>query len=100
MILGQKSHTAGDHTRYIIDYSRWLEEGVSLATATVVMDPAFTTTVTDITISLVTVLAEHNRVSFVMAGGSVNETFTLDVQVTDSRGETKNDTLHFVIVAP
>ena len=100
MILGQKAHTAGDTIRYLIDYTRWLEDGVSLSAAVVTLDPAFTATVTDITIALVSVLLEHNRVAFVMAGGHVNETFTLDCQVTDSRGETKNDTLQFVVVAP
>lgn len=98
MILGQKAHTAGDTIRYIIDYSRWLEDGVSLSIATVAMDPG-SSLIHDITISLVTVLAAHSRVSFLMAGGSVNETFTLDVQVTDSRGEIKNDTLQFTVVA-
>jgi hypothetical protein len=100
MILGQKAHTAGDTIRYIVNYTDWLEDGVSLSTATVVLDPAFTAAVTNITISGVTVLTEHNKVAFVMSGGSVNENFTLDVQVTDSRSEVKNDTLLFQIVAP
>lgn len=99
-LLGTKAHTAGNTIRYTIDYTRWLEDGVSLSGATVVMDPAFTATVKDITISSVAVLSEHNKVSFVMAGGSVNEAFTLDVQITDSRGEIKNDTVQFQIVAP
>jgi hypothetical protein len=100
MILGQKAHTAGDTIRYIVNYTDWLEDGVSLTAGTVVLDPLFTATVRDITISGVTVLTEHNKVAFVMAGGSVNENFTLDVQITDSRNEVKNDTLLFQVVAP
>jgi len=98
MILGQKAHTAGDTIRYIVDYTRWLEDGVSLVTATLVM--SLTAPVSDITISGVTVLTEHNKVAFVLSGGSVNEIFTLDIQVTDTRSETKNDTLNFSVVAP
>lgn len=98
MLLGQKVHTAGDTTRYIIDYSQWLDEGVTLSAATIVTDP--TTPTPDITIASVTVLPDHGRVSFVLAGGSVNETFTLDTQVTDSREEVKNDTIRFSVIAP
>ena len=61
------------------------------------LDPAFTATVTDITISGVGVL-DPNHVVFLMAGGSVNENFTLDISVTDSRSEVKNDTLGYTIV--
>lgn len=99
MLLGQKAHTAGNKVRYEVDYSVWLEDGVSLTAATVVMDPKFTATVTDVTISGVAMLPSH-QVVFFLQGGSVNETFTLDVQVIDSRAETKNDTLGFSVVAP
>jgi hypothetical protein len=98
MLLGTKAHTAGNKTRYFVDYSVWLDEGVSLSSATVVLDPAFTATVTDITLTSVLCLPSH-QVSFFMQGGSVNENFTLDVQVVDSRGEIKNDTLGFTVVA-
>lgn len=98
-MLGQKAHTAGNKTRYEVDYIDWLEEGTSLATATVVLDAKFVGTVTDITITNVTTLPS-SKVAFFMQGGSVNETFTLDCQITDSRGEIKNDTLGFTVVAP
>lgn len=99
MFLGQKLHTAGNHTRYKIDYSNWLDDGVTLSnTATVVLDPAFTATVTDVVISGIIVHPDH--LYFTLAGGAVNEAFTLDVQVTDSRTGIKNDTVGFQIVAP
>lgn len=99
MLIGNKPFTAGNTTRYEIDYSDWLDDGVTLSSATVVMDPKFTATVTDITISGVVVQLAH-KVVFFLHGGSVNETFTLDVQVVDSRAETKNDTMNFTVVAP
>lgn len=99
MFLGRKPHTAGNTIRYEVDYSNWLADGVSLTSATVVLTPAFTATVKDITITGVQALVSH-MVVFTMAGGSLNETFTLDVQVVDNRGETKNDTVGFNIVAP
>lgn len=99
MLLGQKPHTAGNITRYEIDYSNWLDDGVSLASGTVVLTPVFTATVKDVVISGVAVTPSH-KVVFILTGGSVNETFTLDVQVLDSRGERKNDTLGFSVIAP
>lgn len=99
MLLGQKAFTAGNKTRFEIDYSDWLDEGVTLTAVTVVMDPKFTATVTDVVISGVLVQLGH-KVVFFLNGGSVNETFLLDVRATDSRSEIKNDTLGFTIITP
>ena len=99
MLLGQKSLTAGNKRRFEIDYSDWLDEGVTLSAATVVLDPAFTATVTDVVISGVTV-QYGNKVVFFVTATVVNETFTLDVQVTDTRTEIKNDTMKFTVLAP
>lgn len=97
MLLGRKPHTAGNRTRYYVDYANWLEDGESLSAATVVMDPS--TPTPSITISGV-VAQPSQRVAFSIAGGAVNEAFTLAVQVTDSRSEIKNDTLQFYVIAP
>ena len=98
--LGTKLHTAGNTKIFKGDYSDWLAEGTSLEPgATVVLSPAFTAAITDIVVSAIQVLPSH-RVSFKLSGGSANEVFTLDVQITDSRGEIKNDTLGFRVIAP
>lgn len=99
MSLGRKAHGAGNRTRYIVDFSDWLGEGESLVSGTVVLDPAFTATVTDITISGVLVQPSGHLV-FLLAGGAVSEVFTLDVQIVNSRTEIKNATLEFFVVAP
>jgi hypothetical protein len=97
MLLGTKQHTAGNTTRYIIDYSRWLDDGVSLSAVVLTL---LTATVSDVTVSAGSLLTEHNKVAFTIAGGSVNEVFTVQVQVTDTRSEIKIDTMSFVVVAP
>lgn len=100
MLLGRKTHGAGDHTRYEIDYESWLDEGQSLLLGTVVMAPAFTATVTDVTVGAVQVTAS-NKLVFLLSGGSANEAFTLNVQATaQNPTEVKNDTIDFVVVAP
>lgn len=97
--LGQKVHSAGNTIRYVIDYSNWLNEGESLKQTgfSVVMDAA--STVADINISGVAV-TPSNEIVFLMAGGSANEVFTLDVQATNSRNEIKKDTIGFFVSAP
>lgn len=98
MLLGRKPHTAGNHKIFEVDYDQWLADGDSLTAATVVLSSAFTATVTDVSIATITVKPRHFY--FTLIGGAVNETFTLDVQATDSRGEIKKDTLGFTVVAP
>jgi len=97
MVLGQKSHTAGDTIRYLVDYTRWLDEGISLTAVTIALAPG---SPADVTLSGALLLTQHNRVAFVITGGSVNENFTVAVQITDSRNEVKNDTCLFTVVAP
>lgn len=99
MLLGRKTHTAGNSILYSVDYSNWLLEGESLVSGTVELSADFTATVTDIAISEVRVTPSNDLV-FRLAGGSANETFTLDVAIVNSRGEDKNDTVGFDVVAP
>lgn len=98
MLLGNATHTVGNHIRYEIDYSDWLDDGVSLSGGAVVI-AAQVPPITDITVGTVTVTPSHHLV-FLLSGGSLNETFTLNVQATDSRSEVTNDTLWVNVVAP
>lgn len=100
MSLGRRSFTAGNKTRYVLEYEDWLLEGESLVSGTVELNAAFTATVTDIVISGVAVNNSTNALIFFLAGGSVEEIFTLDIQITNSRGEIKNDTIDFFVVDP
>jgi hypothetical protein len=99
MNLGRRAHSAGDKTRYVVEYENWLLPGESLVSGTVELNAAFTATVTDIVISDVATNSS-NELVFFLAGGSVDEVFTLDVQILDSRGEIKNDTVEFFVLAP
>lgn len=96
--LKNLNFTAGNKIRYRLDYSEWLEDGstVDSGTATLaVQDPV----ITDVTVSAVLIDPTGHLVFFV-EGGSVNETFTVEVQATDSRGEIKNDTIYYTVQAP
>jgi hypothetical protein len=99
MLIAQKTQSAGDKIRYELDYSNWLEEGTSLTSGTVILDPKNNPQPTDIVIGAPTV-GSNTRLIFTVAGGSANEVFTIDVQAVDSRSEIKNDTISFRITAP
>lgn len=97
MLIGTKQHTAGNKTRYEVDYIDWLDDGRTLAStgfsaAPVAPAPA------DVTLSSVSVTAD--KLYFFVVGGSVNEAFTVQIQVTDTLGEIVIDTVLFTVVQP
>lgn len=94
MLLGNRPFTVGNQTDYSVDYSAWLEQGETLASGTAVASG-----VSDITVSKVSVTPSR-KLLFTLQGGSLNETFTVALQVVSSRGERKNDTAIFRCVAP
>lgn len=93
MILGTKTLAQKDVRRYTIEYE--LDKGYTLVTATVTV-PAGTVS----TIGAVTLDPKHQKVYFYVNAGAVNENFTATVQVTDTEGQTVNDTIAFVVTNP
>ena len=92
MIIDRKQHTVGDRRKYIVDYSQWLDTGVTLT--------AGTATTVSLTATVDTVSHTASTLLFFLNGGIINEIFTVALQVTDSNGEIKNDTVEFNVVAP
>ena len=98
MLIGNKQFTAGNKTRYEIDYDDWLDDGRTLNQSSGFSATVLAPAPADITVSTVSVTA--NKLYFFVAGGSVNEAFTVQVQVTDTLGEIVIDTINFTVVAP
>lgn len=96
MNLGRKLFTVGNTTRYSVDYSVWLDDGVTLISGTAAMGVP---SVADVAITAVSV-APSGKLYFTLVGGSLNENFTIAVSITDSRNGVKNDTCSFQCVAP
>jgi hypothetical protein len=94
MLIGKMQHTVGNSRRRVVDYTTFLEPGKnSISSATGSADA------TDVTITSVTVL-EGRKVQFFVNGGSLNETFTVTLQLTLRTTETVTDTIQFTCVAP
>jgi hypothetical protein len=95
MLLGTRNFTQGDTRRVVLDYSGWLTQGVILETIMVSV-PAGTTS----TVQGAVLTEDYRHAIFYVTGGVLNENFTVAIQITDSAGETVNDTIVFTVVAP
>lgn len=93
MLLKSLTHTVGDKRRHVVNYQYFLEPGKNSITSVVVsVDKA------DVTISGARVI-DGRKVEFYAAGGSLNEVFTVTVEVTLRNTETVTDTIQFTGVA-
>jgi hypothetical protein len=98
MLLAKKSISPGDVKRYTVDYSDWLDDGETVSS--VALTITYESGSGDASIS------SHSTTSsqvifFITAGTTVAGT-VLDVNIamTSSVGQVKNDHVEFVLFAP
>lgn len=99
MLVGSHTVATGDVRRVEIDYADWLEHGQHItASVATVLTAGVTSFVSN------PVPPENSKktraIFFVHAGTVVNESFTVQVQVTDTLGQVVNDTVQFTVLAP
>ena len=92
MILASEIHTVGDTTRWILDYSQYLDNTVTIQSV------AFTSSSIACVVQPAPVISGP-QVFFFLVGGTVGENVTVSVHLVDSSGEVKNDTIMFQVVA-
>lgn len=93
MILARRNHTEGNKVFWTVDYDNWLEDGVTIVGADA------STTDTSVTLG-VPVIEDGHKFKFYVQGGTLNESFTVSVAITDTKGQIKADTIVFTVVAP
>lgn len=93
-LLASKQHTVGDTRRWTVRYKRWLDNTVNIKTITVTSSSA------TCTIGMPAPAIVGSDVQFFLTGGVLNETLTVSLQMVDSVGNTKNDTISYTVVAP
>jgi hypothetical protein len=98
MLIASRQHTAGNSTRYWVNYIDWLDDGRTLVAAGCSAALAPGSTVTDVTVTISTVTAD--KLYFFVTGGSLNEAFTVQVTAKDTLGEIVIDTIQFTVVQP
>jgi hypothetical protein len=92
-LLATKTHTVGNRTRWIVDYSDWLCSEV-LATWAVVSSSSTASVDTE------SFNPGQTQVIFFLNGGLLNETFTVTLTVSDALSQIRIDTIDFTVVAP
>lgn len=99
MSIARRPHTAGNKIRYTVDYSNWLESGATLSTVTNACQVSLVAGApADIMLSGLQVNSDH--LHFFVAGGTVSEVFTVQVSITDSRGEIDISDVDYFVIAP
>src|SRR5262252_8755310 len=92
-ILGSKKHTVGDTARWVVAY------GDSLPNTAIIQAISVTSPSTTCTIGTPAPSFQGSDVIFFLTGGALGETFSVMLQMTDSFGNIKHDTIAFTVVA-
>jgi len=96
MLLGTRNYANNDVRQLIVNYCEWLLPGYVLNTVTASITPATAQS----TVGAVTLDAEKMVAYVPVTCASVNESFTLALQATDTFGQTVNDQININVVAP
>jgi hypothetical protein len=92
MPLASKRHTEGDTRKWTVDYERWLDNTVDIETIDVQSSS------TSCTIQSSTILGD--TVVFFLTGGNLGETLTVTLEMQDTDGNHKRDTIIYTVVSP
>lgn len=100
MLLGSRTLAVGDIRRYPVSYRNYLLPGIKVESVTVTPLALPTGLTPTSTVTQAYVEEDGNGIVFYVKAGVLNEAFTAQVVITDTVGETVNDTADFLIVAP
>jgi len=92
MLLGSKTHTAGNAIRWRIEYKYWLDNAADIQTMNI------SSSSSTLTIGAIQILGKH--LYFFLLGGTVGEQATLTLTMTDNLGNVKKDTVQFTVLQP
>lgn len=95
MKLGSFTKTPVERKRYSLDYTDWLDTGETLSTSTFTVSPS--TGATPLVVDANSFDATSKQLLFFVNYGVDGVTYTVDVLVTTSGGQTKEDQVLFVV---
>ena len=94
MRLGKFAKSPQERKRYTIDYTDWLETAETISTAlyTVreVTSPA-------LVVDAQSILTGNKKVSFYVSGGDDGDTYDVEIKITTSTGQVKEDVVVFAV---
>lgn len=94
MKLANFVKTPSERKRYTIDYSDWLDTGETISAVTFAVTPSTTNT---LQIDAYQIANPATSVVFFANFGDAGKQYTVDVKVTTSGGQTKEDTILFTV---
>lgn len=94
MKLGKFTKTSVERKRYALDYSDWLDTGETVSSVTFTVTPTDTT---PLVVDANSISSAGTVVAFFVNYGTTGTTYTVDIQITTSGGQIKEDQVLFVI---
>lgn len=91
MRLGHFQKTPAERKRYAVDYVNWLDTGETLAAYQFTITPANAVAVTSPTIS------SGTKLVFFVEGGASGKQYSVDIRVTTSGNQIKEDTILYTV---
>lgn len=94
MKLGKFTKTSVERKRYALDYSDWLDTGETVSSVTFAITPTGTSS---LVVDANSISSAGTLVAFFVNYGVTGTTYTLDIQITTSGGQIKEDQVLFTI---
>ena len=98
MRLGNFVKSPAEVKRYKVDYSDWLDTGEYVQSVVLTVSP--TSSSNPLTVAANTIDASQTYFAFFVAGGVVGTVYTVDVKVTTTGSQIKEDTILFTVRDP
>lgn len=95
MKLGIFTKAPVERKRYSLDYSDWLDTGETIAQRVFSVSPS--TNLNSLTIDASLISGDGKSLSFFASLGEDDITYTVDVQITTSAGQVKEDQVFFAV---
>lgn len=92
MRLGKFNKTPAERKRYTIDYTDWLDTSETVASVVYTITPSNT-----LVVDAQSILAGNKKISFYISGGNDFETYNVEVKITTSTGQVKEDVVVFAV---
>jgi hypothetical protein len=93
-VLAKFTKHPEDKKRYSVDYSKWLDNGETIATVFIWVTPD---TTSNFSVPFNQIDNTGTKVSFFVDGGNDRETYSVVIKMTTSAGQVKIDHITFVV---
>lgn len=94
MRLGKFSKSPDERKRYTVDYTDWLDTSEIVSLGQYVVRQS---TTPPLVVDAQSILTGNKKISFYVSGGKDQETYDVEVKITTSTGQVKEDVVSFLV---